>query len=454
MLDPLSWCPCRIRHDGTLDGSYIVDSPTNLVEERLGRVTNNVGRTNGSPRGVASEELRRHNLATVLEHLHLTGPTTRSQLTVITGLNRSTIADLIGELADLGLVTEGPGAVVSGPGRPSPVVQVRFEGAVVIAVEISVDSMAVATIGIGGHVFNQIRIARARGHFDPDVTVRDIAEMARPLLDALPPHHRLVGVGAAIVGIVRRRDGFVHLAPNLGWRDLPLGELLAEELKLGVPVLVANDSDLGALGEHRRGGLGSINHMIYISAEVGIGCGVIVDGKPLLGSAGYAGEVGHTFVNPDGLECRCGATGCWETEAGENALMRRVHSLGSVSGLAAVDAVAELAADQDPETLKAISEAGRWLGIGIANLINVFNPEMIVLGGLYHRLFDYLEESVVAGAARSIEASRNMVEIRQSAVGQNVTLVGASELALADLIDNPARVAARGTRTGVRSTDV
>ena len=231
--------------------------------------------------------------------------------------------------------------------------------------------------------------------------------------------------------------------PNLGWKELPLGEMLADALGLEVSVHVANDADLGALGEHRRGDPGRVSHIAYIGAEVGIGCGLIIDGVPLLGSAGHAGEVGHMFVNPDGQSCRCEATGCWETEAGEKALLARVPSLSALSGVEAVDAVAKLAAAGDAETLQAISETGRWLGIGISNLVNVFNPEVIVLGGLYHRLFEHLEQAVVDGLSRALQASLYMVQLRKSALGPNTTLVGASELALAELIDDPARVASR-----------
>ena len=405
----------------------------------MGRVTRS--KNAGGASGVAAEELRRHNLAAVLEHLHLHGSANRSRLTAITGLNRSTIADLVGELANLGLVAEAAGEAASRPGRPSPVVHPKPDGAVVLAIEIAVDSIAVATVGLGGHLYNEIRVARSRGHLEPRVVVRDSAELASPLLAALPSGHRLVGVGVAVVGIVRRRDGFVHLAPNLGWRDLPLGRLIRDEVQLNVPVGVANDADLGALGEHRRGGRNNASHLVFISGEVGIGCGLVVDGKPLLGSAGYAGEAGHTMVNPNGLMCRCGATGCWETEAGEKALLGRVPAVGSTSGLEAVDMVDRLAAEGDEATLRAIGETGMWLGIGISNLVNLFNPDVIVLGGLYHRFFDYLEAAVLKGASRALQASRDMVEIRRSKIGVNAPLIGAAELALAQVIDDPALVA-------------
>jgi predicted NBD/HSP70 family sugar kinase len=419
---------------------HTVESPTNLSSgagTTIGR-----GGTN-QRRGVAADELRRHNLGAVLERLHLSGPLSRTELARATGLNRSTVADLLGELSDVGLVEEGPGPVPTGPGRPSPVVQSRAAGAVVLAVELAVDSIAVATVGLGGHVYNTIRVSRPRGRFSPRETSQDVAKLAGPLLDSLPARSVLAGVGVAVVGITRRSDGFVHLAPNLGWRDVPLAAMLAGELELRVPVLAANEADLGALAEHRRGVHPGIGNLIYVSGEVGIGAGVIVDGKPLLGSAGYAGEAGHTLINPDGQECRCGAIGCWETEAGEAALLRRVDVRG---GTGHIDDVAERAAAGDAPTLRAIAEIGRWLGLGIGNLINLFNPELVVLGGLYERLFGFLEASVLEGAGqRTLDAPGEMATIVCSGLGSNAPLVGAAELVLSGVIADPACVDGRST---------
>ena len=143
------------------------------------------------------------------------------------------------------------------------------------------DSIAVATVGLGGHVFNRVRVSRPRRRFSPEETSQDVAKLAGPLLDALPAERVLVGVGVAVVGVTRRSDGFVHLAPNLGWHGVPLADLLAGELPLGAPVLAANEADLGALAEHRRGSHAGVANLIYVSGEVGIGAGVIVDGKPL-----------------------------------------------------------------------------------------------------------------------------------------------------------------------------
>lgn len=389
--------------------------------------------------GVAAEELRRHNLGAILERVHLLGPLSRSQLTMRTGLNRSTVAHLVAELQQLGLVEEAAALTNVGPGRPSPVVAARPQGAVVLAVEVAVDSVAVATVGLGGHVYNRLRVARPRERFSPEETVQDAAKLAGPLLDALPAERVLAGVGVGVVGITRRSDGFVHLAPNLGWRDVPLAALLAAGLPVDAPVSVANEADLGALAEHRRGPNAGANNLVYVSGEVGIGVGVIIDGHALLGAAGYAGEAGHTLVDPAGARCRCGAVGCWETVAGEVALLRRA---GVPDGSQRIDILEERAAAGDGRTLQALEEVGRSLGTGIGNLVNLLNPDVVALGGLYHRLFAFLEGPVREGVAkRALAPPAEMAAIVPSGLGTDAVLMGAAELVLSRVLADPGAVA-------------
>lgn len=390
---------------------------------------------------MSAEELRRHNLNTILERLHLSGPLSRSELAHRTGLNRSTVADLIGELGRLGLVEESPGVASSGPGRPSPVASVRPEGATVLALELSVDSIAVATVGLGDHVYNQVRVARPRERFSPQETVEDIAKLAEPLLASLPTGHVLVGVGVAAAGVVRRTDGFVHLAPNLGWRNVPLGDVLTRRLGLDGSVWMANEADLGALAEYRRGAGAGADHLIYLAGEAGIGAGIIQEGRPMLGAAGYAGEVGHTRVTHDGRPCRCGGRGCWETEAGEAALARRA-GLGDLVGQQLVEEVILLATEGEERTLDALETTGRWLGLGIGNLINLFNPERVVVGGIYHALYPYLEEGLLKGAGEvALQAPAESATIVRGVLGVDAALIGAAELAISGVISNPAAVA-------------
>jgi predicted NBD/HSP70 family sugar kinase len=225
---------------------------------------------------------------------------------------------------------------------------------------------------------------------------------------------------------------------------VPIAAMLGAELDLGVPVLAANEADLGALAEYRRGARPGIGNLIYVSCEAGIGAGIIVDGEPLLGSAGYAGEVGHMVVNPDGLPCKCGAIGCWETEAGEAALMRRA---GMSDRMGHVDEVVARAANGDEATLRAITEVGRWLGLGIGNLVNLFNPDLVLLGGLYHRLFRFVEPSVLESVRRrTLDAPGGLATIACSGLGSDAHLIGAAELVLSGVIVDPARARRGGTR--------
>jgi predicted NBD/HSP70 family sugar kinase len=413
--------------------------------------------THGPPRdrqrGASAEELRRHNLSVLVDHVHLSGSASRSQLASLTGLNRSTIADLVSELTHLGLVAERRTTVATGPGRPSRVVTAQPGGAVVVAVELAVDSIAVATVGFGGHVFNRVRVDRPRGRFSPTETIDDVASLAEPLLGALPDPHRLTGVGVAVVGITRAADGFVHFAPNLGWRGVPLGDLLAARLGVGVPVSVANEADLGALSEHRRGADAGVANLLFVSGEVGIGLGVILGGETRLGAAGYAGEAGHMLVNPGGVRCRCGAVGCWETEAGEEALLRAAGPvLDGASGRARVDSVIAGAGNGVPAMLDACAQVGHWLGLGIGDLVNLFNPELVVLGGLFSQLYSVVEETIADGMrARVLDAPGAMVKVVPTALGIDAPLIGAAELAFTDLIRHPSEVATSHQHQPTRS---
>lgn len=167
----------------------------------------------------------------------------------------------------------------------------------------------------------------------------------------------------------------------------------------------------------------------------------------MLGAAGYAGEVGHTLINPEGHKCRCGAIGCWETEAGEAALARLAGIPASVGGLGIVETILDRASNGDERTLGALSEIGHWLGLGIANLVNILNPELVVLGGTYQSLFPYLEDAVGAGASqRALAAPASAVTITSSGLGADASLLGAAELIFSELIADPAASAGRHAR--------
>ena len=388
--------------------------------------------------GLRSETVRRANLSAIVRDLHDRGPLSRSELVGRTGLTRSAIRGLIGELVLAGLVREGRGESLGTPGRPSPLVCPRPEAAVVLALDIEVDSLAAALIGLGGDVLEHVRVHRRRGHSSLGDLVDDLAALAAIVRSRRPPDLPIIAIGVAVVGVVRRADGLVSMAPNLGWIDQPLGERLATILGDDLPIFVANEADLGALAEVRRGAAVGADHILFISGEVGVGGGLIVDGQPFTGVAGYGGEIGHIPVNPAGAACRCGSVGCWETEIGAMSLFRRAGwSPRDASG--DVDALLEAAESGSERALKAIEETGRWLGLGLAGLVNVLNPRLVVFGGLFERIHPFVASIVDKELdRRALAGPRRLVRVVAGSLGAEAPLRGAAELAFEPMLADPA----------------
>lgn len=389
--------------------------------------------------GSRSESVRQANLSAILRSLHFGGAATRSELVASSGLTRSAVGALVGELVEMGFVHEQRSTSDGSPGRPSPIVLPTSDH-VTIAMEVLVDSLAVAAISLGGHVLDRRRIDRARHARPVEETVRNLVDLSSEMLDELPAALVVHGVGVAVAGVVRRSDQKVVVAPNIDWHDVPLGDLIRQALPIDIPVVIANDGDFGALAEVRRGVATGMHDVVYISGEVGVGAGVIADGRPLGGAAGFAGEVGHIPVNLGGLACRCGSSGCWETEVGEEALLRRVGRAPG-GGRAAVDEVLASAAAGDADVLTAMDAHGRWLGFGLAGIINTFDPDVVVLGGLFARLFPYVTAAMSSELDRRVfDIVRQQVGVLPSGLGLDGPLLGAAEWAWERVLADPAGV--------------
>ena len=186
---------------------------------------------------------------------------------------------------------------------------------------------------------------------------------------------------------------------------------------------------------------------------MGVGSGVIIGGQPLSGTAGYGGEAGHMAVNPDGRMCACGSRGCWETEIGELALLRHAGRAGD-GGREAVDAIFADVEAGSPGAMRAFAEVGRWIGLGLASLVNIFNPQLVVLGTRFSRMHPYIQEAMQRELdARALAMARDLVTVVPSRLGLDATLLGAAESAFAPLLRDPIAWASqrdaqrRGTRT-------
>jgi predicted NBD/HSP70 family sugar kinase len=400
--------------------------------------------------GSTQDEVRRHNVSTLLRYVHVHGPTSRAELTTVMQLNRSTIGALTADLTQAGLVREQVPArsAGSGAGRPSLVVCPRPERVYVFAYDIGVDYLIAARVGLGGSILDRRELHRLRGDYALEDVTAHLARFTAEMLGRAEPGSVCVGVGVAIAALVRENDGQVRYAPNLGWVDEPLGTTLAGILGqhgMRAKIAVANDADLGALAENVRGAASGSTDAVYLTGEVGVGAGIIVDGKPLRGAGGYGGEIGHTVVNPAGRLCRCGARGCWETEIGEKAILDAAgHPDGPRS---TVSAVVAAAAGGDPRALAAMRHVGEWLAIGVGNVVNIFNPEVVIFGGLLRDVFPAVEQQLrTTLATTGLAAPREQVRLVMPGLGPDSTLVGAAELAFEPLLFDPVETISGLTR--------
>ena len=390
-----------------------------------------MSRTPRAGLGTNQEAVRRHNLGTLLRHVHQRGLSSRAELTKGMGLNRSTIAGLVTELESLGTVEHADTVGgTRGAGRPSVGVRLVPEGPFVVAVDLGVDRAIVARVALGGTV-----LERAETIFDGSEAWQVgsvVAGLVRKVVTEAPDHSPMVGVGISVPGLVRRSDGLIRLAPNLDWHDVSFGSIVLAALGVDVPISLANDADLGALAEHRRGAGGGVGDLIFISGNVGVGAGVITGGQRLEGAGGYAGEIGHLRFNPGGKPCHCGNLGCWETEVGAYAIAEAIRC--PADKVPQLDDVLDGYA-QPTRELRAI---GAMMGQGLASLVNAFNPQVVVLGGYFGALYSLVRDEIDGGLAQAaLPAAAESVSLTLPALGADSVLLGAAEMAFEPLFADP-----------------
>jgi len=385
--------------------------------------------------GSSNDQLRRFNLSMILTMIHHSSGCSRAELTRRTGLNRSTVSALVAELVELGMAFEGepedlPGRV----GRPSLQVFPSPKIAA-IAVNPDVDAITVGLVGLGGEVIRRIRFDTAR-----IPTVTETVNAVKAIVDGMrgefEQNYRIMGVGVAVPGLVDTIDGRVLIAPHLGWRDCSLTGPLAKAVQY--PVFAGNDASLGAIAESLFGAARGASDLVYLNGSAsGIGGGLIIGGSPLRGTSGYAGELGHTLVNSVGVRCHCGRIGCLETEVSMQRLL-------AVLGLPRADQDEldiALGVSRDPEVLREVARQIDFLSVAISNFVNMFDPEMVVLGGFLGSLLSVGRERLAeAVSVSSLGTLGHAVLLERAQLRSRLMMVGAAELAFAGLLDDPAGV--------------
>lgn len=395
------------------------------------------GRPSGPGRSLPDTQqgMRRRNLSRVMHAVGSEGPLSRAAVASRIGLTRAAVSSLVDELIRWGLLEElgpeRPGRV----GRPGSALAVSGRGPAGIGAEIGVDHLAVCAVDLRGTLrARAVRHGVNRGRA-PGPVIAELTELVHQVVAAADGEGLWpAGLAVAVPGLVARDGRTVVRAPNLDWHDTDLGALLPG----GIPLTVDNEANFGALAELWLG-TGTPHEFLHVSAEIGIGAAVVVDGQLLRGRRGFAGELGHVPVHPDGPACACGGRGCLEQYAGEEAVLR-------AAGLEPreedrVGLLADRAEKGDEAVRQALRGAGTALGIALTGAVNLLDPETVVLGGALAALSPWLLPSLEAELTGRTTGPACPVTV--SGLGSEGPLLGAAHSVVRTVLDDPAAVAER-----------
>ncbi|WP_435165938.1 ROK family protein [Paenibacillus glycanilyticus] len=335
--------------------------------------------------------IKKINTSIVLEAVLKQAPLSRAQISELTGLNKATVSNLVQDLIDSDLVVEiGPGES-SGGRKP---VMLLFNGMAgyAVGIDLGVNYIRGVLADLEGNVVAELQ--RSLKKHQLEFTLKELIQCIQELIGKAPASpYGIVGIGIGVPGIVDDQ-GSILFAPNLEWQHVELQHMLEEEFKL--PVTIDNEANAGAQGEQKYGTGRGIAHQIYVSVGIGIGTGIILNKELYKGATGFSGELGHLSIEYNGKPCRCGNEGCWELYASENALLEQAAPLG-------FDNLEDLldAAEAGNEEVRALFfKIGEYMGAGISNIVNVFNPDVVIIGNRMSRAKTWLEEAVQSSVTR------------------------------------------------------
>jgi predicted NBD/HSP70 family sugar kinase len=379
------------------------------------------------------ESLRRLNRLRVIDALRAEGLISRAEIARRTGLSRSTVSSLVSDLQADGLVVErAETATAHGDqgGRPPILLSFDASAGAAVGIDFGHRHLGVVVSDLASNVLAERRVELDTDHSAEDGLDAASELVAETLEDAGVERAQVVGAGMGLPGPIEQRTGIVGSAAILpGW----VGVAAADEMRrrLQLPIAVDNDANLGALAEAAFGAARDASDLVYIKVSSGIGAGLILNGRLYRGAAGLAGELGHVLVDPDGLVCRCGNRGCLETVAAAEAL---VDLLGRSHGKdLTVPQMLQLARDGDLGSQRVIADAGRAIGLVVAELLNVLNPELVVVGGELAGAGDLLLEGVRESIGRAaLPAAAGSSRLVAGILGDRAQVLGAVALVVSE----------------------
>jgi glucokinase-like ROK family protein len=359
--------------------------------------------------------VKKNNKALVLQLIMEKEPISRADIAQVSGLHKATVSSLVNELLEENLIFEsGPGE--SSGGRRPVILHFNKLAGYAVGIDIGVNYVLCVLTDLKGNILIEKNQTVNR---TPYPTILGIVQnMIHSLINEMPrSRYGIVGIGVGVPGIVNK-EGSVLLAPNLGWTNIQLKMDL--EGIFEVPVIIENEANAGAFGEQQFGAGQDYQNIIYISAGIGIGSGIILNKELFQGKNGYSGEIGHMIIEINGKPCSCGSRGCWEAYASENALLEMANT-------DSLESMITSAEDGDQLSHKLLGEIGTYLGYGINNIINTFNPDQVIIGNRLALAKQWIEQPIRTTIQNhTLTHHQKEMQIDFSKLGKYSTALGVS----------------------------
>lgn len=395
--------------------------------------------------GLDQRAVRRHNLGLVMRHIAHHGPRSRATIAAETGLNKATVSSLVAALIERGLLSESSPANLGAVGRPARRVGLAGDGIAGVGLEVAEHHLATCAVDLTGVVRYQRTLSHDNRDSDAKRVLARLAELAGEALQALDEQHLTpVGVTVSLPGLVDISRGILFVAPNVGWSEVPVADLLRERLgPVGFPIRADNDANLGALTELWEGVGRRLRDFVFVYAEIGtgVGAGIVAGGELFRGLSGFGGELGHMRLARRGPRCGCGNTGCLEALAGWDALVRLAgvgsHEPGGGRADVARQTLIARARAGDGRTMRALSEVARWLSMSLASVVNLLSPQAIVLGGYYAEFAEWLVPRIERELSHVLAARWSSCPVLVSDLGGAAPVRGAAALSLREVLADP-----------------
>ncbi|MBK8821245.1 MAG: ROK family transcriptional regulator [Anaerolineales bacterium] len=395
--------------------------------------------------------VREKNLSSVLRLVHSQSPISRAQLAIATGLNKSTISSLIDELIAQNFVHEA-GINSGAAGRPATKLEINPHAGLIVGVELGVDFVTVAVTDLLGNILWRYKEDADPAEGQDKMINQTLLIVKEAMTVNKKKGERFFGIGLSTPGTVDLKEGVLIFAPNLHWRNVPFRKIFSDYTKLNV--YIENDANAATIAEHLFGTARECRDFLFVFAGVGIGSGLFLNGNLYRGKNGYAGEIGHSpiMAEPSPTVCHCGNRGCWETYANQYSIIQRVQArlevkrssiipklMADQNAVLSIPLIKQAADLGDAEAIESFTEAGHAMGKGFAGLINIFNPEKIILGGPLSLAGEYLLPAIRETIAHHsfLPEINQQAEVQLSSFRSDASLIGAIAIVIDDVLSRP-----------------